>query len=257
METTKLFHDIVFGPIKSRRLGVSLGVNLLPVDGKVCTYDCAYCECGFNAQGKGGRLPNRSEVAEQLGSRLRQMHEQEKPLDVITFAGNGEPTVHPDFAAIIDDTILLRDRYYPAAKVSVLSNATRLAIDSVREALLKVDNNILKLDSACQETVSLMNNPSTPIQIERIIDQLAGLGGKVIIQTMFLRGEIAGEKVDNTTPEEVSMWLDAIIRINPKKIMIYSIDRPTPAKTLEKVSRIEMERIAQLAIDAGFEVSIA
>lgn len=250
-----LFNETIFGPIKSRRLGTSLGVNLLPSDGKVCTFDCIYCECGFNSQGKGGKLPTREQVATLLESKLKQMREENSPLDVITFAGNGEPTVHPQFGEIIDDSIALRDRYYPTAKVSVLSNSTRIADESVFNALLKVDNNILKLDSAIDRTFRLMNAPNFSLSVNEVVDQLIRFNGKLIIQTMFLRGVVRGETVDNTTKEEIDSWIYALNKINPQQVMIYSLDRPTPEKELIKVSSEELRLIAQIAVEKGFNVS--
>ena len=202
---TVLFHSTIFGPIRSRRLGVSLGVNLTPDDGKICTFDCLYCEAGFNAQGPGttGFAP-RERVARLLESRLRNMSEAGEPLDVITFSGNGEPTLHPDFGGVIDDTLRLRDRYYPSARVSVLSNSTRLDRHDVEEALRKVDNNILKLDSALTATMRAIDRPTQPsFTSEKAIDLLCRFKGQCIVQTMFLRGEYEGVRIDNTTPEEV------------------------------------------------------
>ena len=187
---TVLFHEIIFGPIHSRRLGISLGVNLLPVDGKLCSFDCVYCECGYNAQGVGkSGLPSSDRVEEELKSRLQSMHEAGEKLDVITFAGNGEPTLHPEFEKIIDTTLYLRDHYYPEAKISVLSNATRIHDESVFRALNRVDNNILKLDSLRPETVVLIDNPNDPhFDVNKVVDNLKRFSGNVIIQTMFLRG---------------------------------------------------------------------
>lgn len=171
---TVLFHEIIFGPIHSRRLGISLGVNLLPVDGKLCSFDCVYCECGYNAQGVGkSGLPSSDRVEKELKSRLQSMHEAGEKLDVITFAGNGEPTLHPEFEKIIDTTLYLRDHYYPEAKISVLSNATRIHDESVFRALNRVDNNILKLDSLRPETVVLIDNPNDPhFDVNKVVDNL-------------------------------------------------------------------------------------
>lgn len=257
---TVLFHSTIFGPIHSRRLGVSLGVNLSPNDGKVCTFDCLYCEAGFNAQGTGSTgLPSRREVAAQLELRLRNMSEADQPLDVITFSGNGEPTIHPDFPAIIDDTLRLRDRYYPQAKVSVLSNATRLDRPEVCMALSRVDNNILKLDSALSSTVGILDRPvSEAYDVDHVIDRIASMGPECIVQTMLLRGEHEGRTIDNTTPAEIDALINAYRRINPREIMIYSIDRPTPAKGLVKVEHDELRKIADHITSAtGIPVQVA
>lgn len=255
---TILFHDIIFGPIKSRRLGVSLGINLLPTDGKVCSFDCIYCECGYNAQGKGSGLNKRSDVKVALENKLQEMKEKGETPDVLTFAGNGEPTLHPEFEEIINDTIELRDRYSPNAKVSVLSNATRISKDSVFRALNKVDNNILKLDSAFTETIRLINAPNIPsFTAEQLIENLQKFNGNLIIQTMFLRGSHDGQTVDNTTPREIDAWLDALQKIRPQKVMIYTIDRQTPEKALEKIPAEQMNAIADRARALGFEVSVS
>lgn len=256
---TVLFHEIIFGPIHSRRLGISLGVNLLPVDGKLCSFDCVYCECGYNAQGVGkSGLPSSDRVEEELKSRLQSMHEAGEKLDVITFAGNGEPTLHPEFEKIIDTTLYLRDHYYPEAKISVLSNATRIHDESVFRALNRVDNNILKLDSLRPETVVLIDNPNDPhFDVNKVVDNLKRFSGNVIIQTMFLRGWHDGKRIDNTVEEELKPWLETLQRISPRSVMVYTIDRKTPEESLEKVSREELEQIADRARALGFEVSVS
>lgn len=242
-----LFHSTIFGPIKSRRLGVSLGVNLGPDDGKVCSFDCLYCEAGFNAQGPGTTgLPSRAQVAEMLGAKLAAMHAAGEPLDVITFSGNGEPTLHPDFEGIVDDTIALRDRYYPEAKVSVLSNSTRLDNPGVERALRRVDNNILKLDSAVDATMRRLDRPTSPaFTVERAVEGMSRFSGQCTVQTMLVTGEYNGEKIDNTTPAEIEALIDAYRRIAPRDVMLYSIDRKTPAERLERVDRATLEAVAR------------
>jgi wyosine [tRNA(Phe)-imidazoG37] synthetase (radical SAM superfamily) len=253
-----LFDQIIFGPVKSRRLGVSLGVNLLPVDAKICSFDCIYCECGFNTTVKDTRLPTRTEVYESLELKLQEMIAANELPDVITFAGNGEPTLHPEFEGVIDDTILLRDKYCPASKVSVLSNSTRVNKPNIFKALQKVDNNILKFDSAFDETVRRLDRPvGKQFTVKWIIEQLKKFEGNLIIQTMFLRGVVEGTLLDNTTDTEVDAWLEALKEINPKQVMIYTIDRETPTKNLEKISLEELNRIAEKAEAAGFEVSVS
>ncbi len=252
-----LFNSIIFGPIKSRRLGSSLGVNLMPDTGKVCTFDCIYCECGYNKDNKGGKIPSKEIVLHEMEEKFRELSEKGEKLDVITFAGNGEPTLHPDFAEIIDQTIKYRDKYFPHAKISVLSNSTKIDDPSVFGALEKVDNNILKLDSVFPETVSIMDKPvSKSFDIKKVIDDLKRFNGNVIIQTMFLRGEHNGQKVDNTTEKEVNGLLEAYKEIKPKQVMIYSLDRPTPEKNLQKVSREELDIIADKIRNEGFDVVV-
>ncbi|MDE6018378.1 MAG: radical SAM protein [Muribaculaceae bacterium] len=246
-DQTVLFHSTIFGPIHSRRLGVSLGVNLMPDDGKVCSFDCLYCEAGFNSQGRGTTgLPLREQVYSQLEEKLSEMRANGAPLDVITFSGNGEPTLHPDFPHIIESTLALRDKYYPNAKVSVLTNSTMIFKPEVAEALKKADNNILKLDSAFEETLRLLDRPnSKEFTVEKVIEALRQFEGTGIIQTMILRGSHEGKNVDNTANEEIEALIEAYKKIRPRKIMIYSLDRSTPEENLIKVEKDELMQIGR------------
>lgn len=255
---TSLYDNIIFGPVRSRRLGLSLGVNLLPVESKLCNFDCIYCECGWNEDHVGRRRFNsREDVRDMLRDTLQAMVAKGELPDVITFAGNGEPTMHPDFEPIIEDTIALRDQICPQAKVSVLSNATQIHREDVRRALLRVDNNILKLDSAFDSTVQLINKPQGSYSVERTVELMKLFEGKMILQTMFLRGEYLSKRVDNTTAEEVDAWLDIVAQIKPRQVMIYSLDRDTPCQTLEKVGREELLQIAAKLQARGFNCSVA
>lgn len=255
---TVMFSETVFGPIHSRRLGTSLGINLSPRDGKVCSFDCLYCEAGYNAQGRGTTgLPSRAEVAALLEEKLKAMSAAGDPLDVITFSGNGEPTVNPDFPGIIDDTLRLRDHYYPAVKVSVLSNSTMLHSPQVVEALRRVDNCILKLDSAIDSTIAALDRPvSKHFSAGRVISELADFGPSAIIQTMITRGTHDGAVVDNSTPAEIDALIEAYRRIKPREIMLYSLDRPTPETNLRKVPREELDAIAA-RITAATSIPVA
>ena len=255
---TVLFHSTIFGPIKSRRLGVSLGINLLPNDGKICSFDCLYCEAGFNAQGPGkDGIPTREAVKKGLKRKLEAMQAAGEPLDVITFSGNGEPTVHPLFLDIVKDVMRLRDTYYPEAKVSVLTNSTMVGKPHVAEALKLVDNNIVKLDSALATTFRLVNRPSSPNVIpEGVIEDLKQFAGQCVVQTMMLRGEWEGHHFDNTTETEVDALINAYKAIQPREVMLYSIDRKTPAQDLEKITAEELETIAQRISAAGFKVQV-
>ncbi|MBQ6940206.1 MAG: radical SAM protein [Alistipes sp.] len=255
---TSLYNNIIFGPVRSRRLGLSLGVNLLPIDSKLCSFDCIYCECGWNDEHPGKRRFNsRDDVRTMLDATLAKMVGEGTPPDVITFAGNGEPTLHPEFEQIIEDTIALRDKHSPEAKVSVLSNATQIHREDVRRALLRVDNNILKLDSAFDATVQLINKPQGAYTVERTVELLKAFGGELIVQTMFLRGEYLGQRVDNTTDVEVEAWLRLIEEIAPKQVMVYSLDRDTPCQTLEKVKKEELRKIAARVEALGIACSVA
>lgn len=260
METKhpNIFPTNIIGPIHSRRLGVSLGVNLLPKDGKICSFDCIYCECGWNADHRGGRFPDADEVLAALEEKLRTMHAAGDPLDVITFAGNGEPTLHPEFARVIRRTIELRNEYYPEVKVSVLSNATRMTKPDVREALLSVDNNILKLDGAFDETIHLIDQPADPnYSVRHVVDGMKTYEGRLIVQTMFVRGEHGGRTIDNTTPEETEAWRELMREVRPHQIMVYSLDRPTPEQHLTAVSKAEMEQIVAPLVAEGFDVQVS
>lgn len=255
---TSLYDNIIFGPVRSRRLGLSLGVNLLPVESKLCNFDCIYCECGWNADHVGRkRFNSREDVRAMLREVLSRMVGEGTPPDVITFAGNGEPTMHPDFEGIIDDTLALRDELCPTAKVSVLSNATQIHREDVRRALMRVDNNILKLDSAFDATVQLINKPQGAYTVARTVELLKMFEGKLIIQTMFLRGEYLGQRIDNTTDEEVEAWLRLVTEIAPRQVMVYSLDRDTPCQTLEKVGKEELNAIAERVRAIGIECSVA
>ena len=253
-----LFDQIIFGPVHSRRLGLSLGVNLLPVDAKICSFNCIYCECGFNTTMRERPMPGRKQVSECLELKLRQMTEEGRLPDVITFAGNGEPTLHPEFEQIIDDTIELRNRFCLPAKVSVLTNSTRIHKPAVFRALRKVDNPILKLDSAVDDTLRIMDQPAgRTFSVARLAEQMKRFEGDFIIQTMFLRGEHKGQRFDNTSNEEVEAWLEFLREVKPRQVMIYSLDREAPVKSLEKIALPELNAIAGRAKAAGFNVSAA
>ena len=250
-----LFDSIVYGPIHSRRLGVSLGMNLMPTTAKLCTFDCVYCECGWNQAVSHPTLPTREEVREALARQLTSMNDS---LDVITFSGNGEPTLHPDFLGIIQDTCALRDMYCPPAKISVLSNSTQLSRSEIVEALLLCDNRILKLDSAIDATMRLIDQPVNPqLTVEQICQWLSYFEGDFTLQTCFLRGEYKGQVIDNTTPAELAAWYAVIERLRPKQVMIYVIDRATPLQTLSKVPAVEMEAIAAPLRDKGIAVIVS
>ena len=251
--STIIYPSPIFGPVHSRRLGISLGINLLPADGKVCSFDCIYCECGFNEDHRPTLpLPTREEVALKLEEKLQQMSAEGQLPDVLTFAGNGEPTCHPHFAEIIDDTIRLRDQYCPKAKVSVLSNSTMIHRQEVHDALMQVDNNILKLDTVDPIYINKVDHPNGTYDVNIIIERLKAFKGHVIIQTMFMRGIAAGESVDNTGEEYVGPWLEAVKDIKPQQVMIYTIDRETPTLGLLKATHEQLDGIRDRVIAAGF-----
>jgi wyosine [tRNA(Phe)-imidazoG37] synthetase (radical SAM superfamily) len=257
---TFLFDEIIFGPVKSRRLGVSLGINLLPVNKKICNFNCIYCECGWtrDVEITASRPPGREEVYKALNLKLSELKGKNHAPDVITYAGNGEPTLHPDFPGIIDYTLSLRNKYFPEARIAVLSNSTTISDPLIKAALLKVDQNILKLDSAIESTIKLHNQPRLNINVKELIDNLESFNGKVIIQTLFLRGTYKGSIIDNTTPSEIHAWLIAIERIKPSEVMIYTISRDTPeGATLNKVPLNELKKIAASVGAMGIRTQVS
>ena len=265
---TLLYPSPIFGPVHSRRLGISLGINLMPSDGKLCTFDCIYCECGLNGEHTTkSRRPTREEVAAALETTLRERHEQGLGLDVLTFAGNGEPTLHPDFPGIIDDTIRIRDTYFPEAKVSVLSNATMTFKDEVRAALMKVDNNIQKIDTVDDDYIHLVDRPAPAYRVENVIENLCKFEGHVIIQTMFMGGtltlqwsgddEVVVYDVCNTSEHYLVPWLEALQKIRPQQVMIYTIDRETPVDGLLKAEPAVLDAIAERVKALGYPCSVS
>lgn len=253
-----IYPSPVFGPVHSRRLGTSLGINLLPEGGKICSFDCIYCECGFNKDRRANtKLPARAHVKEVLEKKLISLAEEGVRLDVMTFAGNGEPTSHPEFEGVVDDVIELRDKYCPDAKISVLSNSTFLTRKQVFDALHKVDNNILKLDTVNREFIELVDRPNAGYDLGKVIDALKAFEGRLIIQTMFLKGEFEGKAIDNTTDEYVQPWIEVLKEIKPHEVMIYTIARETPAENLIKATKEELDGIAEKLRGEGFTVQIA
>lgn len=255
--STVIYPSPIFGPVHSRRLGVSLGINLLPADGKHCSFDCIYCECGYNKDHRPHRrLPAREEVRDALEACLKEMQANGPIPDVFTFAGNGEPTAHPQFAAIIDDTLALRDRYFPHVKVSVLSNATFIHRPDVFAALNKVDNNILKLDTVDADYIRRVDRPTGSYDVRRIVEGMKAFQGNLIIQTMFMKGTTdEGTDVDNTSDAYVLPWIEVVKEIAPRQVMIYTIDRETPDQSLQKATPAELDRIVALLVDAGLQAS--
>ena len=247
------FDDIVFGPISSRRLGSSLGVNLLPSKGKLCNFDCIYCECGWNKDGRGdSQFPSLEDVKNALSQRISELSAEETPVDSITFSGNGEPTLHPDFPEIVDTVLELRDRYYPMAKVSVLSNATMLGREQVRQALMKIDNPILKIDASDNRLIGLINKPVGTYDLNKVVEWLKEFNGDFVLQTMFLRSP----EFDLSEEGQLAAWMDIVREINPREIMVYTIDRETPEKSLGKYTIEEMKSFVAPLVDEGYKIQI-
>lgn len=248
------FDDIVFGPIFSRRLGSSLGVNLLPSIGKLCNFDCVYCECGWNKDGAAPqrRFPTFEEVEKALTEKIAEAAVSGTAVDSITFSGNGEPTMHPDFAGIIDLTLRLRDEYFPAAKVSVLSNATLLDRDDVLSALMKVDNPILKIDASRQELVEKINKPVGAYYLDAVVERMKKFNGNFVLQTMFLQSD----DFDTVASGALEEWMDMVRMLKPRQIMVYTIDRETPDKSLKKYTAEQMTEMVRPLLVEGFDVQI-
>ncbi len=253
-----LFDQIVFGPVRSRRFGISLGINLLPISYKFCTFDCVYCECGWTKfqQEDRQQLFTREEVVAALDEKCRSLQQRSVRPDNLTFAGNGEPTLHPDFPEIMDATILLRNQYFPQAQITVLSNATQLHRPRIRKALTKADNNVLKLDCGTEEMFRLINRPIGSISLGKIIHDLLLFEGNLIIQSLFVRGEYGGNTIDNTTEKELDAWLGHLQLIRPRSVMIYSIDRHPPVSTILKVPAEELYRIASRVEKLGIPTDV-
>lgn len=255
---TFLFDDIVFGPVQSRRLGASLGINLLPVNGKFCNFNCLYCECGWSPGADGKiRLPLREEIRSRLEETLLEIRENETPLDRITFAGNGEPTIHPEFPGIIEDTVEIRNRLAPGVKIAVLSNASKLDDPEIFKALGRIEMNILKLDSVNEATVRRLNQPPPGYSVARVREGMMRYRGHFILQTLFIRGDFGGVEVDNTVAEEVKNWLDFVNQVKPELVMIYTIDRDTPVHTLERIKPEILDRIAGEVRRLGIPVQVS
>ncbi len=247
------FDEIVFGPIFSRRLGSSLGVNLLPSKGKLCNFDCIYCECGWNKDGMDDHVfPEFEDIEAELEGKISKLAAEGTPVDSITFSGNGEPTIHPDFPKVIDVTLRCRDKYFPNAKVSVLSNATMIGRPAVAEALMRIDNPILKIDASSDELVMKMNKPAGHYRLEEVIEGMMKFNGNFILQTMFLRSP----EFDTTAPEALAGWMDIVRKVRPREIMVYTIDRETPDKSLAKYTVDEMTAFVQPLIDEGFKIQV-
>ena len=255
----RLFPSPVFGPVHSRRLGVSLGVNLLPADGKVCSFDCIYCECGYNAERRPHqRFPSREDVREALRTKLDSMRQEGVVPDVLTFAGNGEPTLHPEFLAVIEDTCRLRDEFCPQARITVLSNAAELMKDDVFRALQLVDNNCLKLDTVSQDYIRRVDRPVLArYDVTKVIERMKQFRGHCTIQTLFLRGRHEGCDVGNTGDNYVGPWLEVLREIGPQEVQVYTIDRQTPSPLLEKATPQELDRIAEQVRALGIACQVS
>lgn len=253
-----LFSDIIFGPVKSRRLGLSLGINLLPVNNKRCNFDCLYCECGWTHTGRlqGASFFPTGEILEKTEERLQALAFARQIPDVLTFAGNGEPTMHPDFDLIMEGVITLRNRYMPGVKICVLSNSLLASRPRVFGALLRADRRIMKLDAGNEATFDLINRPNGKHQFGLILKTLQKFNGQLEIQTIFFSGEFDGQRFDNSSATEVNSWLACLDKIRPQLVQLYTLDRETPASLLHKVSHERMSEIAGLVKNLGIRAEV-
>lgn len=254
-----LFENTIIGPIHSRRLGNSLGINLLPLKRKFCTYDCIYCECGWNEETIGNKvdLPSYDDVSEQLRRRISELKAEGVSVDSFTFAGNGEPTLHPDFPKVVDLVVEMRNEHYPNAVITLLTNATQLSRPEIYEALMKLDNPVLKLDAG---TMAMRNNINKPTaekySFDELVNNLIRFGNRGIIQTLLLRGTNDGKTISNVSDEDFGEYIKLLKKIGPKYVMLYAIDRATPEKNLEKLTVDELEFYAQQIRNEGIDVKV-
>lgn len=248
------FDAIVFGPIKSRRLGTSLGINLLPLTGKLCNFDCIYCECGWNSDGRtSDRLPSADDISEALEAKLLQLREEGVKVDSITFSGHGEPTLHPQFASIVDATLALRDRLSPTSAISVLSNATMLDREEIVEALKKVDNPILKLDSGLSASARMINRPNMDYSVDSVVEGMKKFDGDFVLQTMFVGGSTPDFRKDR---EDLEAWKNIVRELKPRKVQIYTLDRPSPMQGLEKLDKETMKELVKDLIEDKYNIEL-
>lgn len=251
-----LFDKIIFGPVHSRRFGISLGVNLLPVNHKICSFDCIYCECGWTETSELSQIVPRAMVREALQHKLEELKKEGVTPDNITWAGNGEPTLHPEFSGIVEDVIALRDQYFPNAKTTVLSNSTTLFREDVFQALQQVDNNVMKLDAGTVEMYQAINQCKTERTLDQITQDLCRFNGNLTLQTLFLRGSNRGISIDNTTETEFNAWLKRVEKIRPRLVMLYAIDRATPAEHLIRLDKTALSKMAESVENIGIKTQI-
>jgi len=253
-----LWDKIVFGPIQSRRLGNSLGINVSPTTKKICSFDCIYCECGWTLEKNIDPKDFYSveEITEAIEKKLQECSANNTPVDSITFSGNGEPTLHLNFCQIIDNLIVLRDKYYPGTAITCLSNAAQLANKYVLSVLQKIENPVLKLDAVDESLFQLINKPTIDISVNEIIKQLQSLNGNFIMQSLFLKGMFNNQTFNNAEEPHLSLWIEVVKKLNPKQVMLYSIDRSTPAQGLEKITAEELQKFAIMLQQFGIQAKV-
>ncbi len=248
---------IIYGPVRSRRLGLSLGINLLPTDYKVCSYNCLYCQYGWtprrslNPAHALKDLPQPAEVRVALEKALRSVVRKRAKLDAVTFSGNGESTLHPEFPEIVDLAAALRDRYLPQLKLAILSNSSTVPREEIRAALNRLDARMMKLDAGSEEIVHQLNGPAPPFYLKEIVDGLKQLKD-VILQSLFVQGRIC-----NADPDAIAQWIERVREIRPALVQIYSLDRVPADARIWKINLPTLEWIAnQVRWQAGVKAEI-
>jgi wyosine [tRNA(Phe)-imidazoG37] synthetase (radical SAM superfamily) len=241
-----LWDKIAFGPIQSRRLGSSLGINVSPTNVKICSLNCIYCECGWTSEKNIAPyfFYSVDEIITAIESKFNQCKENGAVINSITFSGNGEPTLHPQFDRIIARLIVLRNQYYPDTVITCLSNSTQLSNNKISTSLQKIENPILKLDAATEQLFQLINKPVIQISVDEVIAQLQRFSGNFFLQTLFFKGELEGQYFNNAAEPHLSLWFDVVKQLRPRQVMLYTLDRRTPVQQLEKISVEELKEIA-------------
>lgn len=242
--STILFDEMIFGPVESRRFGISLGINLLSSDIKVCNFDCIYCECGYSHYDL--QIANKFTSETVLLDELNHQFKAGKyeALDAITYAGNGEPTLHPHFDSIARSIKLLRDKYHPNVKIVLLTNGSTLSSKRFKNAAPWIDEICIKLDAGNQEFFDTINHPLGKFTLSQLVESIKSLEIPITIQSIFFRGMVNGNQFDNSDPKHVNAWLELIREIRPELVMIYSISRDTALESLEAISKIKLDNIA-------------
>jgi wyosine [tRNA(Phe)-imidazoG37] synthetase (radical SAM superfamily) len=242
MSVLELQRDVIYGPVNSRRLGRSLGINLLPASRKVCTFDCVYCQYGradaVTTAGSDTGFPSVQNVLDKVEEAIKR---QPTPPDYLTFSGNGEPTLHPDFPEIVAEVLRLRDRVCPGARVALLSNSSRAHRREIREAIEQLDDPIMKLDAGDPATLAQISRPATGVTLERIVEGLAELP-YLVVQSMIISGQ-----AQNCEGEAHEAWLATLARISPDEVQVYSADRVVAESGVQRVSKEDLARLAHNA----------
>ncbi len=254
---TFLFEEAVFGPIKSRRLGNSIGINLLSTTEKICNYDCIYCECGWtNKTHRKEKFVQTDVLFQELEGRLRELKQNKKEVNYITYAGNGEPTLHPNFLLITKIIFALRNQYFPNSKIALLSNGSTLNKKDTLTSFEFIDDCILKIDAGSQELYQLINCANVNLQLDDLCTKMETINEKIIVQTMFLKGSHNQVDFDNTIEPEIGKWMSRIAKIKPRYVQLYSIARDTPAKNLKAISKDKLKNIAISLAEIGIHAEV-